>query len=188
MLRGRMLPPLLIFDLDETLVYSTEEPLSRPPDFRVGPYACYRRPGVDGLLAVALEHFRVAVWSTSSAPYARAVAQTLFETRGGLDSLEFVWGRPRCDKTLHPTLGVEIWIKDLSRLEPEGYPLERALIVDDSPEKVCRQPRNLLPVSLYFGADQSDELRRLTQVLPSLVDADDVRELALADWRSRIPS
>ena len=37
-------PILLILDLDETLVYSIEEPLGRDHDFTVGPYAVYRRP------------------------------------------------------------------------------------------------------------------------------------------------
>ena len=35
---------LLILDIDETLVYATETPLERPPDFRVGPFVAYRRP------------------------------------------------------------------------------------------------------------------------------------------------
>jgi NLI interacting factor-like phosphatase len=37
-------PILLILDLDETLIYATEEPLQRVPDFIIGPYAVYRRP------------------------------------------------------------------------------------------------------------------------------------------------
>ena len=33
--RLRMLPPLLILDLDETLIFGTETPLARPADLRV---------------------------------------------------------------------------------------------------------------------------------------------------------
>jgi RNA polymerase II subunit A small phosphatase-like protein len=180
--RRAMAAPLLIFDLDETLVFSTEEPLARAPDFRVGPYSCYRRPGADELLAAALEHFRVAVWSTSSTAYARGVAQALFAQWGALDPLEFVWSRPHCDKALHSTLGVEIWVKDLSRLEAEGYSLTQTLIIDDSPEKICRQPRNLLQVSLYLGEHDDGDLSRLAATLPELARASDLRERS--SWRT----
>ena len=33
-----MLRPLLILDLDETLIYGVEKPMEHTPDFRVGPY------------------------------------------------------------------------------------------------------------------------------------------------------
>jgi hypothetical protein len=34
-----MKPPLLILDLDETLIFGTETPLPRPPELRVDIYA-----------------------------------------------------------------------------------------------------------------------------------------------------
>ena len=37
---------LLILDLDETLVFAAERPLTREADFRVGPYHVYGRPGL----------------------------------------------------------------------------------------------------------------------------------------------
>ena len=41
---------LLILDLDETLIFATERPLTREADFRVGPYHVYGRPGLADFL------------------------------------------------------------------------------------------------------------------------------------------
>src|SRR5687768_16223889 len=66
---------LLILDLDETLIHATQTPLERPAEFRVGPYAVYRRPHLELFLAQCLGWFEVAVWSSSSPLYAREVVQ-----------------------------------------------------------------------------------------------------------------
>jgi hypothetical protein len=42
---------LLILDLDETLVYATEEKLERQEDFIVGQYYVYKRPFYTSLLS-----------------------------------------------------------------------------------------------------------------------------------------
>jgi len=41
---------LLILDLDETLIFATERPLTREADFRIGPYHVYRRPDLADFL------------------------------------------------------------------------------------------------------------------------------------------
>lgn len=41
---------LLILDLDGTLIFATERPLTREADFRVGPYPVYGRPGLPDFL------------------------------------------------------------------------------------------------------------------------------------------
>ena len=61
--------PLLILDIDETLVHATERPLEVRHDFLVGPYFVYKRPHLDGFLSGAAKLFRVAVWSSSSDGY-----------------------------------------------------------------------------------------------------------------------
>lgn len=178
-------PPLLILDIDETLIYSQEGPLARAADFEIGPYACYRRPHLDLFLQVAARHFSLAIWTTSSAAYARRVVDELFSPP--LEPL-FVWSRQACVRQLHSTLGVEIWVKDLTRVLDEGHTLERLLIVEDSPEKVCRQPENLLLVSLYTGASDDDELLQLAAYLPTLALAPDLRVVDKRRWREARPN
>ena len=57
---------LIIFDLDETLVYATETKLSFEPDFVIEPYFVYLRPFVYELLTFAVNRFYIAVWSSSN--------------------------------------------------------------------------------------------------------------------------
>ncbi len=42
--------PLLILDLDETLIFGSEDRLHREADFRVGPFFLYKRPFLDQFL------------------------------------------------------------------------------------------------------------------------------------------
>jgi len=65
---------LLVLDLDETLIYATDQPLSVPEGFRVGPYYVYLRPHLRRFLESCAVHFDIAVWTASSVDYAAAVA------------------------------------------------------------------------------------------------------------------
>jgi len=56
-----MVARLVIFDLDETLVYATKERLSTPYEFEVQPYFVYVRPFACALLQFAVENFNIAV-------------------------------------------------------------------------------------------------------------------------------
>jgi RNA polymerase II subunit A small phosphatase-like protein len=72
---------LLILDLDETLVFATEEPLPgrRAADFRVGPYHVYKRPHLDTFLAACRSWFEMAVWTSASPLYAAQVVAAIIE-------------------------------------------------------------------------------------------------------------
>src|SRR5689334_16338243 len=90
----RQSPPrtLLILDLDETLIHATERPLERAADFSVYGYHVYRRPRLDAFLAECARHFELAVWSSASDDYVRAVVETIFPDPA---ALHFVWGRSK---------------------------------------------------------------------------------------------
>jgi len=88
--------PLLVLDLDETLVHATEVPLSSEPHHEVPPYFLYLRPGLATFLQHVSELFRLAVWTSSSPAYAQAVCPKVFSKA---EKLEFVWARDRCTST-----------------------------------------------------------------------------------------
>ena len=71
-------PILLILDLDETLIYATEEPLQRDSDFLIGPYAVYQRPYLSEFLTSCSACFRLAVWSTATDDYVRPVVEQIY--------------------------------------------------------------------------------------------------------------
>src|SRR4051812_11594522 len=146
-------PILLILGLDETLVYSTEEPLGRDHDFTVGPYAVYRRPHLAGFLASCSACFRLAVWSTASDDYVRAVVGRIMPP--GVEPV-FAWGRGRCVRSYDHEAFEEEFLKDLKKVKRLGYDLRRVLIADDTPRKVRRRYGNAVYVPPFFG-DPEDE-------------------------------
>lgn len=174
--------PLLVLDLDETLLFADEAGLARDADFVVGPYAVYRRPHVDAFLAAVARHFTIAVWTSSSALYAHDVCAQIF--RAG-NAPAFVWARDRCtprrdfenDKWTHA--------KHLAKLRRRGYDLRRVLVVDDSPEKHRRNYGNLVRVVPYFGDEGDDELPRLAAYLEAIAGEPDFRRIEKRFWRSR---
>jgi carboxy-terminal domain RNA polymerase II polypeptide A small phosphatase len=152
---------LLIFDLDETLVHATTEQLGRTADFEYAPYFVYKRPFVFELLNAAKPLCDFAVWSSSSREYVDAVVAEIF---AGFD-VKFSWAVERCIQRVDPQSNGYVYIKDLRRVQSHGYPVERITILDDSPEKVARQPRNHLRVKPYLGLEGDQELMAVAEEL-----------------------
>ena len=175
--------PLLILDLDETLVFGAENALDRPCDFRVGPYFVYKRPGLDGFLTQVRQWFELAIWSSASLGYvykvARAISNSQIEWR-------FVYTRVECVQKFWPETWSTKHLKDLKKVKRLGFPLEQVLIVDDTPHKVARNYGNAIYVSAYEGETDDDELVWLGQYLESIKDHDNFRTLEKRGWRSRI--
>ena len=82
--------PLLILDLDETLIHATGRVLDRHPDFQLGSYFVYRRPAVDAFLASCAERYRLAVWSSGGSEYVAGLVENLFT---GRPAPLFAWSR-----------------------------------------------------------------------------------------------
>ena len=150
---------LLILDLDETLVYATEDKLDREPDCTVGPYHVYGRPHLEAFLRACHQHFRLAVWSSSTADYAEAVVRTTFPP--GIEPI-FLWHRRHCVQRFDFERHETYFVKDLKKLKRQGFSLDRVLIVEDTPQKVQRNYGNAIYVTPFFGDPGDDELLRLS--------------------------
>lgn len=175
---------LLILDIDETLVYSAEMPLSRVEDFCIGPYRVYKRPHVDEFLRSVFDWFELAVWTSSGSEYAAATINRLI---GDCDKLKFLWSAERCTPTLHPETREEVRVKDFKKLKRAGYSLDRVLVVDDSPEKHSRNYGNLIRIRPYLGDDSDSELRDLLPFLDWIRTHENVRRIEKRTWRSFRP-
>jgi TFIIF-interacting CTD phosphatase-like protein len=171
---------LLILDLDETLVFATQEKLARSEDFRVGPYFVYTRPGLDSFIEFAFDHFKVAVWTSSSKNYANETISAIFQHP---EHLEFAWARERCTRKLDPEAGTSYWIKDLRKVRRLGWSLEGVAIVDDSPEKLQRSYGNHICVAPFEGDPTDNELRTLQGYLAWLRGVPNVRLIDKRNWR-----
>lgn len=170
---------LLVLDLDETLLYATTSPMTRPADFAVGDYHVYKRPHVDDFLAQCFAWFDVAVWTSASVRYAAGIVAALFP-----QSPVFVWAGDRCTSALDLETGERFDIKDLKKVKKLGYDLDHILVVDDSAEKHRRSYGNLIRVSAYMGADADAELPMLLPYLDRLRTVENVRAVEKRDWRS----
>jgi RNA polymerase II subunit A small phosphatase-like protein len=152
---------LLIFDLDETLVHAATDQLGRPADFQYAPYFVYKRPFLFELLNAAKPLYDFAVWSSSSREYVDAVVAEVF---AGFD-VKFSWAVDRCIQRVDAQSNGYVYIKDLRRVQSHGYPVERITILDDSPEKIARQPRNHLRVKPSYGLKGDQELLAIAEEL-----------------------
>jgi Dullard-like phosphatase family protein len=180
--------PLLILDLDETLIWATEQSLgtSEPPhdlkpDFQVGPYFVYKRPSVDEFLATVASWFDLAVWTSSSAVYAGLIVGQLLPLSA---DLKFLWSRARCTRRYNYETLEEYWLKDLKKVSRLGYALERIVVVDDSPEKLQRNYGNYVRIRPFEGESTDTELQELLPFLQHLSTLDNVRNVEKRGWRS----
>lgn len=156
------MPQLVVFDLDETLVHATERQLPIDHLTQMEQYFVYERPYARRLLAFAAARFDVGVWSSSSEAYIRHVLSHLLPEGY---PLRFAWSVERCVQRPDVASGGYVYIKDLRKPMRLGYEPKQVVIVDDSPEKVPRQPRSHLVVRPFTGDPSDSELLAVEEQL-----------------------
>lgn len=174
---------LLVLDLDETLIYATEDVLEREPDFRAGPYSVYRRPYLEEFLAYCFANFEVGVWTTSTEAYAEAISQEIIVPE---HRLSFLWSRDRCTWIFDEDLYERIQIKKLEKLRRRGYRPESIIVVDDSAAVWKQSYGNLITVNRYEGRLDDDDLKVLPHYLEMIKSSANVRAIDKRSWRSRV--
>ena len=178
--------PLLILDLDETLIFGTEESLpDQDPITKVGPYFIHARPHVREFIDSVKRDFRLAVWTAASASYAEKVTAALFDSN---TPLEFTFTDERCTKRINLESSEVTAIKDLKKVKrSRGEDLAQVLVVDDRPEGLSRNYGNLIKVRPFNGDVSDSELLKLARYLKDLADQeiDDFRRLEKRGWFHR---
>lgn len=174
---------LLILDLDETLVWATEEEPGDGFDFRAFCYFVKKRPHLDTFLSTVRKWYQLAAWSSSSDAYARHVVD---HALGGSSELCFVWGRSRCTERLDEEPGEHYFGKNLKKVKRKGFDLRRVLIIDDSPEKVQQNFGNHLRLMPFEGQEGDRELLEVLPFLEWLKSRDDFRKVEKRGWRSAV--
>lgn len=171
---------LLILDLDETIIWATEEDTSEGFDFWAFEYRIRKRPHLDAFLRDVARWYHLAVWSSSGDEYARMVVEHVF--RGEIP-IRFVWARSRCTRRLSEITGEVYFVKDLKKVKRQGFDLARVLLIDDSPEKVERNYGNHLRLRVYEGQSDDRELLDVLPFLKWLKDQEDFRKIEKRQWR-----
>lgn len=175
--------PLLILDLDETLVWATRDGPDTPHDFEVFGYRVTQRPHLDVFLNHVFSWFEVAVWTSAGEHYAAAVVAQLFPDPS---RLRFVWSARRCTERLDRDSGEYYLLKDLKKVKRKGFALHRILVIDDSPEKLGRHYGNHLGLRRFEGDPQDRELLDVLPFLDWIRTQEDFRKIEKRDWRTRL--
>lgn len=160
---------LIVFDLDETLVHATEAPLPHPHGFRAGAYFVHVRPFASELIAFCASHCDVGVWSSAGERYVEAVTERLF---GAAAPVRFAWSVSKCIQRIDPKSNGYVYVKDLRRLMKHGYAVDEILMLDDSPEKLQRQPANHVHVPAFTGEPEDTALLDVIERVRSRLAAD----------------
>lgn len=180
-----MLPKkLLILDIDETLIFASEQPLKREADFRVGQYHIYNRPDLTAFVDYCFEWFDVAIWTSSSPLYAEEIVKAIIPDPM---RLAFIWASDRGTLAYDLETGEQYATKNLKKLKRLGYTLETVIAVDDSPEKWKQSYGNLVQVAPYHGAAEDTELMRLASYLDFLKEQPNIRSIEKRHWRQSTP-
>jgi RNA polymerase II subunit A small phosphatase-like protein len=190
------LRPLLILDIDETLIHATVRPYTYQHDFMVFNYYVYKRPYLEDFLKTCSLHFNLAIWSSATDDYVKAIVAEILPND---ISLAFCWGRSRCTPKF--TLPVDEYgayfdtfsshydyTKQFKKVRKKGYNLEKVLMVDDTPSKVANSYGNAIYIQPFEGSPQDVELYYLKEYLLKLSTADNYRCIEKRFWRKEVQS
>ncbi len=101
-------------------------------------------------------------------------------------NFQFVWGRSRCTTRRDYDLDTYVHEKRLKKVKKQGYPIERMLIVDDSPEKTKDNFGNAIYISPFEGGQEDQELLLLLKYLVSIKDMSNVRGFEKRGWKNKV--
>ena len=113
---------LLILDLDETLIHSTEKQLQCPGDLKIEEYNVYKRPGVDEFIFTCATWFNLAVWTAASRSYASEIIEFIFPKSV---ELKFMFTGDRCTQRYDREWMQYYFIKPLKKVKRKGFSLEK---------------------------------------------------------------
>lgn len=178
--------PLLILDLDETLIFAQAAAPGLVGDFQVGPHVVLLRPHLNEFLATVDQLFELAIWTSSTGDYAASVVDEITSRSGVV--FKFVWARDRCTQRFNPDHQAHYWIKDLRKVKRCGFDLRQVLVVDDTPQKLEKSYGNHIAIHEYTGDPSDQELRALAVYLTHLAPHANYRTIEKRRWRSKVGS
>lgn len=185
--------PLLILDLDETLIHATIKPLAYPADFQVFKYHVYLRPYLHKFLHGVATHYQLAIWSSATDDYVHQIVQLVIPAT---IPLQFVWGRSKCTYKLNPQMNEfgyyaddygshYHYIKALKKVKRLGYNLKQVLIVDDTPRKVVNSYGNAIYPNEFIGQKDDKTLLKLLDYLITLAPHQNYRKIEKRNWMKK---
>lgn len=183
--------PLLILDLDETLIYSRhiKEYNNEDYDFLIDDtFYVKKRPHVEDFLLDISQHFDLAVWTAASNGYGQRIVEELFN-KNNLEIL-FFRSRNHCVSKDYLRVGDDYYpqgyfIKDLNKIKKK-FNLDRVLMVDDLKLSLQRNYGNLVHVTPFNGDSKDTHLLFLKDYLISIKDEENLRKIEKRFWKDEV--
>ena len=177
---------LLVLDLDQTLIQSSELPIDDYHFiYRTGYSTVWikKRPGLDNFLSEIFDLYDVAIWSYGTDDYVKLIIQAIAPTY----DFVFIWTRKRC--TLRRISNVECnldtgmpqntyHIKKLSKIwrkRTNNYNKYNTVVIDDTPITYINNYGNAIPIKEYNGQTYDLEFDIILKILNKLIAYDNVR-------------
>lgn len=180
--------PLLILDLDETLVHAVEKDkalVGLSHDFSTQDYLVYKRPHLAEFLARMWKLYDLAVWSAAGTQYVDRVVECIWKD---LPAPLFVFSGVRSTRRFDHDSMQPYYIKDLKKVRKRGFDARRMLIVDDIELNAQRNFGNAIYVREFNGEVDDNELLLLAVYLESIAGKDNFRAFEKRHWRSTAAS
>jgi RNA polymerase II subunit A small phosphatase-like protein len=195
-----MQKPLLILDLDETLLHATRKAVEGvEADAQWAGYNIYLRPHLNSFFQGLLPYYQFAIWSSGSDDYVKVAVRKLLSIK---IPFLFIWGRSKCtyrrssyftDDFYYSNEGFYDPYKDyeyykILKKVKKAYqiPLERMLIVDNTPEKLKFNYGNAIYIKDFEGDPKDEELNKLSQYLFKIKDHKNYRSFEKRFWKEHL--
>lgn len=186
-----MKKPLLILDLDETLIHSIDKTnyVEQPYDFMIDDeFYVMKRPYVEEFIKEMSQHYELAVWTAATRGYAEKIVKELFHKNN--IELKFFHSRERCverhyTRTMYDYYPQRYYIKDLSKIK-KHFDLNKVLMVDDLHTSLERNYGNLVKILPFEGQIGDEQLLLLKEYLISIKEEENLRKIEKRNWQSSL--
>lgn len=187
-----MFKPLLILDIDNTLIFSFEKDKNMSikiggsyynlkdlkEDFiTINLYRTFKRPHLDEFISYIKENFELAAWTAAGDEYAKAILDNI-----GLTDLRFFYTGIHCTAYRYRMSDI-VYIKNLNKIKRnKKVNLERTLILDDNEKTAIKNYGNLLRIKPFFGDLNDKELLKAIKYLEKIKNEPNFRSIEKRGW------
>ena len=172
-----MLPkikPLLILDLDETLIHATTRKLNYKETYLFERYFVYTRPHLNWFLNEISNHFRIGVWSAADENYVSAIVAQILPNNL---KLEIMWGQSWCNYNYDNENNTYVYEKKLNELTKLNFKLNEIILVDDSLHNIKLNGGNAIFIRPFTGDQNDQELKILFDNLVTFKDTAELKNI-----------
>jgi len=163
----------LIFDLDNTLIYSSQAPVLKQShkitiqkkDRRVS-YHVIQRPGLHRALNSLSRLYNIYIYTTSDYSYAKKI----IEVTGISKFICNLYDRSQCQRLKNGNLIKTLWSL--------GFEKEKTIFVDDCEGQISFYPENGIAIKRFCGESMDRELLKLADFLEKISQYDDIRSVS----------